>query len=594
MLCMTQSACTFLKKARPSVLVIAVEGLGFEDITCSNVNADQIKGGFEAFCNEAVRFSHAYSPSPMSVPSLASLLTAKYPREHKVYANGSYYLKSGLQTLGEVAFYQNFATSFFSGGPPVFRKSGFHQGFQHFDDRIRPNLKSLYRPVSENFKRFTTWLDSLTGSQSFFSMIYLPDVQFEQTPTTNKLGVVRESSPQAQLQEIDESIADLVSDLKRRKKWDKTHVVLVGLNSRIESPRIGELAQVNIFSDRTHVALFIKPARKTRDGPFNWKVDRNVSLVDVGVTLFEILEGRPYRPVSSQLEIVSLLDVLQGPEATWKENRPIMVSSHWPVWTGIGSPRMSIRKGHLLYVFDKPIKIYNTLTDRLESSPIPESESRFTELKVSLDKIIPTEDKKKYSGLTSNFERKVRVTKGLWGRRDVSFPALEELEFLTELDPKDYQLAAWSARQALRDNNWEQLLKMGRMYKNKLWSYVGRRNLSLRVQPFKKGCNKYFSSRESIEVPRLRECDDLLFIALLNWVYANPADVDLFRERFLRQFESYMLGLKIYELNYVNELNWDLPLEQPTEPNLTELYLRLPENSRYMKIVARRVLRNFH
>ena len=75
--------------------------------------------------------------------------------------------------------------------------------------------------------------------------------------------------------------------LKNKHKWNSTNVVLVGLNSLQHRESDVEPMPLSLKSASVQVTLFIKPARKERDNVIQWAVDRSVSLVDVGRTLFE-------------------------------------------------------------------------------------------------------------------------------------------------------------------------------------------------------------------------------------------------------------------------------------------------------------------
>ena len=67
------------------MLVIAVDELTATDVICSQ--DDSPRSGFQLLCNESVRFTHAFTPSTLTVPALASLLTGHYPIQHRVRHN---------------------------------------------------------------------------------------------------------------------------------------------------------------------------------------------------------------------------------------------------------------------------------------------------------------------------------------------------------------------------------------------------------------------------------------------------------------------------------------------------------------------------
>jgi hypothetical protein len=127
------TGCSWGDKKAKSLIVIAVEGLAFESFTCSNLkdNPGQAQG-FYTFCEEAVRFTHAYAPSPLSGASLGSMFTGVYPVEHGLRDHGEAYLPASWVTVPEVAIQKGYRTAFFSSGPPVLYKSGLGQGSSHF------------------------------------------------------------------------------------------------------------------------------------------------------------------------------------------------------------------------------------------------------------------------------------------------------------------------------------------------------------------------------------------------------------------------------------------------------------------------------
>ena len=56
----------------------------------------------DALAAEGIRYEHAYSPAPITLPAHASLLTGLYPFEHRVRDNGDFRLSDRAQTLAEV------------------------------------------------------------------------------------------------------------------------------------------------------------------------------------------------------------------------------------------------------------------------------------------------------------------------------------------------------------------------------------------------------------------------------------------------------------------------------------------------------------
>src|SRR4051812_44820860 len=73
------ASCSLNSSPQPSILVILVENLRFGSFSCGEGSESGRPQGLRAFCDEAVRFTHAYTPSVLSQATIASIITAKYP-----------------------------------------------------------------------------------------------------------------------------------------------------------------------------------------------------------------------------------------------------------------------------------------------------------------------------------------------------------------------------------------------------------------------------------------------------------------------------------------------------------------------------------
>src|SRR6185437_16469931 len=137
-----------------------------------------------------------------------------------VHHNGQF-LPARFETLAEVALGKGYATSFFSGGPPIWRKSGLNQGFETFDDNVPIKMHLYHRTVQQDFKLFLDWLENVKN-QPYFSVIYVPDLQFPNSPTVDTSGEMRELSLQSQETAVDEALDYLFRQLKQNHRWDNT------------------------------------------------------------------------------------------------------------------------------------------------------------------------------------------------------------------------------------------------------------------------------------------------------------------------------------------------------------------------------------
>ncbi len=357
-------SCSFNLNKYPNVIVIAVDGLGVNQVQCLDESREEGSSGFDELCKKSLRFTHAYTTSLQTIPAVGSILTGLLPIESQYPANHRRFISSTEQTLPELLFQKKIATSFFSGGTPVIRKSNLHQGFDLFDDFFKPHLGKINKSFSQLGNQFFSWQKEI-HRRPFLSFIYVNDLMFIDTPTTDSSGRARDLSYDSQVAELDESLGVFFKRLQQQDLWDNTTLILVGLNGPIQGSRPSELFETNLYSERTQISLLIKPAQKPKDTNTSWTVNENVSLADVGQTLAEMYEETGLK--KSQVAL-SLFNKIKNPLSPLPEERPILTEAFW---NQTETPRFSIRIGAYLAILDQKLKIYNSFLDKNESSPIP-------------------------------------------------------------------------------------------------------------------------------------------------------------------------------------------------------------------------------
>ncbi len=580
-------SCSWSQAQKPSILVILVENLGFNAFSCGDGLEEGRSSGYQAFCEEAVRFTHAYTPSVLSQPTIASIFTAKFPFEHGLRHNGAQALSAKEVTFAEAALTKGYRTSFFSGGPPVWRRSGLNQGFEVFDDSVNLSLKSLYRNAADVGEIFLNWQETEASRDRFASFLYFADLQFIDQPTTNELGELRSSSYQSQVDEVDEALDELVREMKRRKIWDSTDVFLVGLQGATLDVRIDEIPLMSLLSETTRSTLMVKPARLKRDGPFNWKIDSNVSLTDVGTTLFEMI-GLPRKSVSEVPLTYSLLSALKGPEPDWPSSRFVVSESAWAEWRGFGSTRAAVRQGPNLFLFDERPLLFNTLTDSREATPLPNSDFKASAMKGELSDYLNELKFSPWRTPSREVVEKFLLARQLWRDREPPSDVLTQLASLAKQFPQDFQLQAWRAIWALRNSDWTTLKDVGaKPGGNELWTYVAARNLNEKQTPptFDPCLDFLRTGTEPWTTPKACRVDGLS--DLLTW--ANESLSEGVRNRamesFLRLYLAKALAARVSESNLALGLKWDASSVTDVVDPL-DLYLSLPELKK-QKAIAR-------
>jgi hypothetical protein len=576
---LTCAGCGWQGRGGPGTLVIAVENLAFENVSCE---AEE----FKTFCEEGVRFTHAYTTSTLSQPALASLLTGFYPAEHGVRTNGRDYLSARFSTVAEAAAGSGSRTALFSGGAPILRKSGLSQGFETFDDNIPIGPNRFFRPAGDVVQSFKNWHEREVDKNSFFSVLYLADLQFPEVATVSDLGEVRDRSLEAQQKEVAESLQDLIRYLKGRGLWHRTHVVLAGLNGTPGS-HSGEVRPMNVFSDNTQVALFLKPARRSQDLGPQWTIDKNVSLADVGRSLFEFIGARAPEPPIQDLPRISLFRLVEQAEADWNDDRLILIESAWGEWRWVSNIRYAARRRQYLYVHDQRSKLFNTLLDRLEMNPLPATDPLWVALKPAVMAFFEQNQLARWSVTDDVAWTHLQDAHQWWktaGARDTGSQVT--------LPVADVQARRWQAERALQKAQWGKIVTLGETAKDSLLIYVAKQNLS---QPAKRPngrCTRFFHSQLKPSFHRDSACDDEMLVRLVEW--ANGDD----EERRARALDSFITLYRLHKTesaigaaNYARLLQWDVSLSYPVGLTLSDLYLAMPDKRPLAETIKARLSR---
>lgn len=362
-LCVGLLSCEFRSKDSNRILIIAVEKLGTKLNLCEP-RSEQTNNGFVELCQNSIRFSHAYSPSTQGIPALTSVLTGLYPFEHQVRLNSVQFLKPEFDTVTELAREKNMFTALISGGPPLFRKSGLSQGFEIFDDYLPSSIRKPFRPIEQSFEIIKSWMQE---ERHFFGVLYAPDLLYTETVTTNDLGEIRNSTFDSQVDELSETLFHFFDWLKKHSLWDQTTVILVGLNSNNDTHRSFISAIEAPFSDKTHVALFVKPSFYLQK---NQHVDQLVSLVDLGQTLIENLSGITGTRDDFAFQKKSLTEIWLNPDSHPSE-KPIVIENLFDFWRTKLPVQIALRNKNNLYFRSHTEEfLFNVLSDPNELHPL--------------------------------------------------------------------------------------------------------------------------------------------------------------------------------------------------------------------------------
>lgn len=568
-----QTSCEGRRK--PSILVIAVDRLPFHLSLCAK-DTESEASGFQTLCDESIRFTHALTTSTMSVPALASVLSGTYPVKNGVRQNGGPGLSPRFKTFAESALRRGYRSAFFSGGAPVWRRSGLHQGFEIFDDNVNFSSGRLFRSFADTKNIFESWIRQEVDEKAFVSVIYAPDLNFPDTVTETPAGETRNLSYESQFEELDEGLDEVFNFLKKRDRWNDTIVVVVGLNGREISPRAHEVEPVLLNSENTQVSLFIKPANKARDEAIHWTIDRNVSLADLGKTLLALIGDPSPDDHESAFPVYSLVAGLTSAQPDWPEDRPLLTESAWTSWHNLGPVRAAVLKNFELNIYDEKPMIFNTLTDRMEMAGL-----RGKTLDSEITNKLKTVGYQPWPGLPNSAALLFKIPTLNWLTQARSPAWHRQLIKLSQDPDTDERILRWTAQSCLEQKDWVTLEKISKGPRHLLWRQIAERNLG-KKNVIEDPCLGLLAKKEALPAD-LKICPDETFVTLLQWVRADLKGEgrEAARRKFLKAWENAQQDLRILKANAGLGLLWLSSSAEEGLPTRTSLALSLSELKRF-------------
>lgn len=608
LLCLALVNCSAgYPRGEGSLLILTVPSFRTDDLSCSQ---DSLTPNIAKICNEGVRFTHAYTPSTLSNPALASLLTGLYPSEHGVRDNGPSIYKDGVKSLSQFGKEQKMVTIFVSGGVPALRKAAISKGFDDFDDSVRTHW-DFYRPASDSVKSFLSLLQDRVRGLPFLGLIQFADLMFPDVISTQAVQETMEGHHKGKLQEVDRALGILRDHFVKQKIWDPMTVVLVGLKGLDRIERDGLAGGVLLYDELVRVPMVIKPGRKLRDKGPSWKIDAPVSLVDLGVTLMSLVEADS--PNESGFPTMNFVDVLEKGEAQF-EPRPIFSENTLPQIRGWGPTLFSVRKNEWVYWPKPEQRLFNTYTDRFQLHNLLEKDSA-TAFKLELvwrkHKELLKNDKDAQNNLPVSIGEKLRIAALAFSGSISDKEKSRVLNVLEIRRPLDWQVRQWQVRQLLRSKNWGDLFRMLRKVKPQdknqsrelqLWKAFAHLKMRLKDPvPFREklsGCLELanslgrFSKREIKRMVLKQMCRDLetdyWVRAYLNHKVKNFEEAaDLFvlaRDLTSKRVEQDRFSA----LFWVAGATWDYNTAFPSGPGPFEFFVSLSSDSKFKEFISRK------
>jgi choline-sulfatase len=277
--------------ARPNLLLVTLDTVRADHLGCYGYALAETPT-LDALAREGVRFAHASSPVPLTLPAHASILTGLLPPRHGVRNNGGGALPAGTATLATRLAAAGYRTAAFVAAFVLDHRFGLQPGFAVYDDEVNrdPNagwVLEAARPANQVVDRALAWLGR-GDSRPFFLWVHLYDAHAPYNPPSPQ----RERHPgrpyDGAIAFDDAQLGRLLAEIDRRG-WHGRTLVAVAAD---HGESLGE------HGEATHGLLLYEPALAVPmllrgPGLAPRVVSTPVSLIDLAPTLSGMLRLPP-------------------------------------------------------------------------------------------------------------------------------------------------------------------------------------------------------------------------------------------------------------------------------------------------------------
>jgi len=345
------------KTSRRDVFLITIDTLRADHVHCYGYDRVQTPS-LDQLAKQGIRFTQAFTPSPITNSSHASILTGLLPSSHGVSDFGVPLASSHL-TLGEALKKRGYGTAAFIGAVILDSKAlapGLDRGFDFYDNfPAQSETKSRWGRVErrgmEVVQHAETWLNAHPAGPHFVWVhLYDPHDPYEPPPPYSE--TYKDRPYDGEIAYADSAVGHFLAYLKKQGWYEGALIVVVGDHGEGLGEHHEDTHGIFLYDSTTHVPLIVKLPEEREAGR---EVDAQVRTTDIMPTILSLLgDSGP-----ASLDGDSLEPFLAR---TGAASRTVFGETEYPLRFG-WAPLRSVRKEGLKFIEAPKPELYNLQAD---------------------------------------------------------------------------------------------------------------------------------------------------------------------------------------------------------------------------------------
>jgi arylsulfatase A-like enzyme len=364
------SAQVRTKPSPPNVFLITIDTLRADHVHCYGYDKIQTPA-LDALAADGVRFTQAFTPSPITNTSHTTILTGLLPSSHGV-TDFAIPLASSHATWAELLKGKGYHTAAFIGAVILDAKSlapGLDRGFDFYDNfpehsESKSRWGRVERRGMDVVQHAETWLTAHPAGPRF-TWVHLYDPHDPYEPPAPYSEIYKDRLYDGEIAYADSALGNFIQYLKKSAWYENSVIVVVGDHGEGLGEHHEETHGIFLYDSTTHVPLIIKLPRQRNSG----------KIIEAQVRTLDIL------PTALDVAGVAAPDALDGKSLTPSfsgdtSDRVVIGETDYPLRFGWG-PLRSVRSEGMKFIEAPRPELYDLHADprELENKYRPEGAS---------------------------------------------------------------------------------------------------------------------------------------------------------------------------------------------------------------------------
>ncbi len=317
----------------------------------------------DSIASRGVVFEQAFTQVPLTLPSHASIMTGRYPREHGIRNNNQSGLAEGFPTLASTFQAHGYRTAAIVGSFVLDSNYGLDRGFDVYKDDMTGQERvaqpaEWQQPANVVTDRALQWLKA-NEKDRFFAWVHYYDPHEPYRPP-NEYTKRFEDPYDGELAFVDDQVKRLTDWLASAGLTDHTLVVIAGDHGESFGEHQEEGHAIFLYETNLHVPLIFAHPKLGASGR---RVGAIVELVDLFPTMLELFHW----PAPEGLLSRSLVGAIDGQEL---EDIPTYAESHHVKEAFDWAEQRSLTTARWKYISSTKSELYDRRTDPQEKRNI--------------------------------------------------------------------------------------------------------------------------------------------------------------------------------------------------------------------------------